>query len=254
MRLRDRIAVITGAAGGIGLASARRFLSEGAAGVHLVDVNEGQLAQAAASLDPERVSYSVADVSKDADVARYTREAVERFGRIEILFLNAGIEGEIRPMTEYPEDTYDRVMGVNVKGVWLGMKHGFPALREAGGGSVIITSSVGGLMGWPGLGAYIASKHATVGLMRTGAKEGAADGIRVNSIHPSPVDNRMMRAIEAGMAPGAESEARKGFEQAVPLGRYGTNEEMADAALFLASDESRYITGSALPVDGGMTA
>ncbi|TVP59265.1 MAG: SDR family oxidoreductase [Gemmatimonadales bacterium] len=253
MRLEDRIAVITGGAGGIGLATARRFLDEGAAGVHLVDLDADALEGAAAELDDNRVGWTAADVSKDADVARYTREAVERFGRIDILFLNAGVEGVVQPMTDYPEATYDQVMGVNVKGVWLGMKHGFPVLEKAGGGSVIITSSVAGLMGTPNVSVYTTSKHATIGLMRSGALEGAPLGIRVNSIHPSPVDNRMMRSLEEGFAPGAATEAKKDFETRIPLGRYGTNEEMADLALFLASDESRFITGAVIPIDGGMT-
>jgi NAD(P)-dependent dehydrogenase (short-subunit alcohol dehydrogenase family) len=254
MRLEDRVAVITGGAGGIGLAAARLFLKEGAAGVHLVDLKEEALKSAAEELADERVSWTAADVSVDADVARYTQEALDRFGRIDVLFLNAGVEGVVRPMTEYPEETYDLVMGVNVKGVWLGMKHGFPALEKAGGGSVIITSSVAGLQGTPNVSAYTTSKHATIGLMRSGALEGAPLGIRVNSMHPSPVDNRMMRSLEEGFAPGAAEEAKKGFEAMIPLGRYGTNEEMADLALFLASDESRFITGAVIPIDGGLTA
>jgi len=255
MRMKDRVAIITGGAGGIGLATARRFLDEGAAGVHLVDLKDDALEAAAAELDAEeRVGWTAADVSKSEDVARYTREAVDRFGRVDVLFLNAGIEGVVKPMTDYPEELYDRVMGVNVKGVWLGMKHGFPALEKSGGGSVIITSSVAGLMGTPNVSVYTTSKHATIGLMRSGALEGAPLGIRVNSMHPSPVDNRMMRSLEEGFAPGAGEEAKKGFESTIPLGRYGTNEEMADLALFLASDESRFITGAIIPIDGGMTA
>jgi len=255
MRLEGRVAIITGGAGGIGLATARRFLDEGAAGVHLVDLSSDALETAATELDaPDRVGWSAADVSRSADVARYTREAEERFGRVDILFLNAGIEGVVKPMTEYPEELYDQVMAVNVKGVWLGMKHGFPVLGKRGGGSVIITSSVAGLMGTPNVSVYTTSKHATIGLMRSGALEGAPLGIRVNSIHPSPVDNRMMRSLEEGFAPGAGAEARTGFETRIPLGRYGTNEEMADLALFLASDESRFITGAVIPIDGGMSA
>lgn len=254
MRLEDRVAVITGGAGGIGLATARLFLEEGAAGVHLVDLKEDALVAAAEELADDRVAWTAADVSRDADVARYTQEAVDRFGRIDVLFLNAGVEGVVQPMTEYPEETYDLVMAVNAKGVWLGMKHGFPALEKAGGGSVIITSSVAGLQGTPNVSAYTTSKHAAIGLMRSGALEGAPMGIRVNSMHPSPVDNRMMRSLEEGFAPGAAEEAKKGFEGTIPLGRYGTNEEMADLALFLASDESRFITGAVIPIDGGLTA
>ncbi|TVP75703.1 MAG: glucose 1-dehydrogenase [Gemmatimonadales bacterium] len=254
MKLDGKVAIITGGAGGIGLATARRFLDEGAAGVHLVDLDADALQKAAAELEGgDRVAWTAADVSKDADVKRYTDAAMERFGRIDIVFLNAGIEGVVKPMTEYPLELYDKVMAVNVKGVWLGMRHAFPHLEKAGGGSIIITSSVAGLMGTPNVSVYTTSKHATIGLMRSGALEGAPLGIRVNSMHPSPVDNRMMRSLEEGFAPGGAAEAKKGFEQRIPLGRYGTNEEMADLALFLASEESRFITGAIIPIDGGMT-
>lgn len=255
MRLDKKVAIITGGAGGIGLATARRFLDEGAAGVHLVDLDPDALQSAASELAAEdRVAWTAADVSVDTDVARYTAEAMERFGRIDAVFLNAGIEGVVKPITDYPLEMYDKVMGVNVKGVWLGMRHAFPHLKAGGGGSIIITSSVAGMMGTPNVSVYTTSKHATVGLMRSGALEGAPDGIRVNSMHPSPVDNRMMRSLEEGFAPGGGEEARSGFEQMIPLGRYGTNEEMADLAVFLASDESRFITGAIIPIDGGMTA
>lgn len=254
MKLDGKVAIITGGAGGIGLATARRFLDEGAAGVHLVDLDADALQKAAAELEGgDRVAWTAADVSKDADVKRYTDAAMERFGRIDIVFLNAGIEGVVKPMTEYPLELYDKVMAVNVKGVWLGMRHAFPHLEKAGGGSIIITSSVAGLMGTPNVSVYTTSKHATIGLMRSGALEGAPLGIRVNSMHPSPVDNRMMRSLEEGFAPGGAAEAKKGFEERIPLGRYGTNEEMADLALFLASEESRFITGAIIPIDGGMT-
>jgi NAD(P)-dependent dehydrogenase (short-subunit alcohol dehydrogenase family) len=253
MRLKDKYAIITGGAGGIGLATARKMLDEGAAGVLLVDLVEDALKEAAKELNGDNVHFFAANVSNSEQVKAYTDKAVELFGRIDILFLNAGIEGVVKPITEYPEEMYDKVMGVNVKGVWLGMKHAFPILKTSGGGSVIITSSVAGLQGTPNVSAYVTSKHATVGLMKVGALEGAADQIRVNTIHPSPVDNRMMRSLEEGFAPGKAEEAKKGFEQIIPLGRYAKNEEIADLALFLASDESRFITGSQYVIDGGLT-
>ncbi len=255
MRLRDKVIVITGGAGGIGLASAELFLKEGAKGVHLVDLDKDALKEAASKLgETNYVSWTAADVSKAEDVKRYTHEAVKEYGKIDVLFLNAGIEGKVMPITEYPEELFDKLMAVNVKSLFLGMKYGFPELKKNGGGSVIITSSVAGHRGTPNVSAYITSKHATVGIMKTGALEGAADGIRVNSIHPSPVDNRMMRSLEEGFAPGSGADAKKGFEQAIPLGRYATNEEIANLALFMASDESSFITGAEYVVDGGMTA
>lgn len=253
MRLKGKSAIITGGAGGIGLVTAKLFLKEGADGILLVDLNEGQLKDAAKSLESDKVKYFEADVSKSEQVKAYTEKAIKEFGKIDILFLNAGIEGVVKPLTEYPEDMYDKVLDVNVKGVWLGMKHAFPHMKKSGGGSVIITSSVAGMQGTPNVMAYVTSKHAVNGSMKVAALEGAADKIRVNTIHPSPVDNRMMRSLEEGFAPGAAAEAKKGFEQIIPLGRYATNEEIANLALFLASDESRFITGAMYAVDGGLT-
>ncbi len=254
MRLKNKVAVITGGAGGIGKATAERMLEEGAEGILLVDLDQESLDKPKLELDSDKVYTFAADVSKSSDVEGYTKKAIDLFGRIDVLFLNAGIEGEVKPMEQYPEETFDNVIGVNVKGVWLGMKYAFPYMRENGGGSVIITSSVAGLEGTPNVSAYVTSKHATIGAMKVGALEGAEDDIRVNSIHPSPVDNRMMRSLEEGFAPGAAEEAKNKFEQSIPLGRYGKNEDMADLVLFLASDESEFITGSKFVIDGGMTA
>lgn len=253
MRLKNKVAVITGGAGGIGLETAKLFLNEGAEGILLVDLNEDQLKEAAKSLESDNVKFFQADVSKNDEVKAYTKKAIQEFGKIDVLFLNAGVEGVVKPLTEYPEDVYDKVLAVNVKGIWLGMKYAFPHMKENGGGSVIITSSVAGLQGTPNVMAYVTSKHAIIGSMKVGALEGAEDNIRVNSIHPSPVDNRMMRSLEEGFAPGGAKEAKKGFEQAIPLKRYANNDEIASLALFLASDESSFITGSTYSIDGGMT-
>lgn len=253
MRLKNKVAVITGGAGGIGLETAKLFLNEGASGILLVDLEDDRLKDAAKSLESDIVKYFAADVSKSDEVKAYTDKAIREFGKIDVLFLNAGIEGVVKPLTDYPEDVYDKVLGVNVKGVWLGMKYAFPHMKKSGGGSVIITSSVAGLEGTPNVMAYVTSKHATIGSMRVGALEGAEIGIRVNTIHPSPVDNRMMRSLEEGFAPGGAEEAKKGFEQLIPLKRYAKNEEIASLALFLASDESKFITGSTYVIDGGLT-
>ncbi|MFW6049052.1 MAG: SDR family NAD(P)-dependent oxidoreductase, partial [Candidatus Bipolaricaulota bacterium] len=216
MRLENKVAVITGGAGGIGKATARQMLDEGAEGILLVDLDQEELDRTKEDLGGNGVYTYAADVSNSSEVEGYTKKAIDLFGRIDVLFLNAGIEGEVKPMEEYPEETFDNVLGVNVKGVWLGMKYAFPYMRENGGGSVIITSSVAGLEGTANVSAYVTSKHATIGAMKVGALEGAEDGIRVNSIHPSPVDNRMMRSLEEGFAPGAAKEAKKQFEQAIP--------------------------------------
>lgn len=253
MRLNEKYTVITGGAGGIGLASARRFLDEGAAGVMLVDLDEKALKEAASSLETDRVDWRAADVGSSEAVRAYTDAAIKTFGRIDVLFLNAGIEGVVAPLDEYPEETYDKLLNVNVKGVWLGLRHAFPYMKKQGCGSVIITSSVAGLGGTPGLMAYVTSKHAIIGSMRVAALEGARHGIRVNTIHPSPVDNRMMRSLEEGFSPDHAEEMKQSFTEEIPLGRYGTNEDMANLALFLASDESEFITGATYAIDGGFT-
>ena len=254
MRLKGKTAVITGGAGGIGLATARKMLDEEATGILLVDLQEEALKEAAAELDSDKVKTCTADVSKSDEVKKYTEKAIDAFDKIDVLFLNAGIEGKVAPLTDYPEDLFDKVIDVNVKGVWLGMKYAFPYMKENGGGSVIITSSVAGLSGTAGVIAYVTSKHGLNGTMKVGALEGAKHNIRVNSIHPSPVDNRMMRSLEEGFAPEQAEQAKEQFEQAIPLGRYAENGEIADLAVFLASDESKFITGAQHVIDGGMNA
>jgi len=248
-RLKDKTAVITGGAGGIGMATAKLFLEEGAK-VMLVDLREGDLKEAVKTLDSPNAFYCAADVSRLVDVKTYTNEAISKLDKVDIFFNNAGIEGNFFPIEEYPEDIFDKVIAVNLKGVWLGCQVMIP--KMANGGSVIITSSVAGLKGFKGLGAYVASKHATIGIMRTAALEFADKKIRVNTIHPGPVDNRMMRAIEQDISPEDPKEAKQGFENVIPFGRYAESEEIGKLVLFLASDDSKYITGTTNIIDGGM--
>ncbi|PSL07815.1 SDR family NAD(P)-dependent oxidoreductase [Cecembia rubra] len=253
MKLEGKYAIITGGAGGIGKATAKLFLDEGAAGVLLVDLLEKNLEEAKKELGDKRVYTYAANVSKATGVKAYTDKAVDLFGKIDVVFLNAGTEGVVKSLTEYTEEEFDLVIDVNVKGVWLGMKYAFPQM-EKNGGSIIITSSVAGLTGTPKMIAYTTSKHAVIGTMRVAAKEGAPFNIRVNTIHPGPVENRMMRSLEDQMAPGAGAEVKKGFESMVPLGRYALNEDIANMAAFLASDDAKYITGATFVVDGGFSA
>jgi len=250
-RLDDNIAVITGGAGAIGTATAKLFLEEGAT-VVLVDLDEGSLKKAVSNLSAERASYVVADVTDDDQVRNYVETTVERHGRIDTLFSNAGIEGVVAPIVEYPMDVFDRVLAVNVRGVYSSIKHGLPVMQRTGG-SIIITSSIAGLHGFAGLSSYVTSKHAVVGLMRSAVLEAADTGVRINTIHPAPIENRMMRSIEEGAAPGAADAAKKQFETMIPAGRYGESEEVGRLALYLASNDSRYITGATISVDGGMS-
>ncbi|MDA3943820.1 MAG: SDR family NAD(P)-dependent oxidoreductase [Bacteroidetes bacterium] len=249
-KLENKVALITGGAGEIGKETAKLMLEAGAK-VFLVDLKAEALEAAAKALGNTNVAWEAADVSQEEAVKRYVNKAVEAFGKIDIFFNNAGIEGVVKPIEAYPVDIFDKVVAVNIRGVWMGAKYVLPHMKD--GGSVIITSSVAGLVGSPNVSAYITSKHANVGIMRALAAEAAPRKIRVNSVHPSPVDNRMMRSLEDGFAPGAGAEVKKNLESTIPLGRYATNNEIALAVMFLAGDESRFITGATLPVDGGMT-
>jgi len=194
------------------------------------------------------------DTSDAAETARWVAESVGRFGGIDVLFNNAGIEGVVAPFEEYPDDAFDRVMAVNVRGAWLAIKHAMPVLRARGGGSIVNTSSVAGLTGNPFVCAYVASKHALIGLTRAAAVAGGPVGVRVNAICPSPVDTRMMRSLEQGFAPGAPETAQAMIAARIPLGRYATVDEIAAVVAFLGSDDARFVNGAAWTVDGGMTA
>lgn len=252
-RLQGKVAVITGGAGGIGKAAGAMFAVEGA-DVLLVDMNAEALQVACDEIGSNRVSWFVADVTDAADNQAMIDCACERYGGVDIFLANAGIEGPISGLLDVDEDNFDQVMSVNVKGPFLGLRAAVPAMRERGGGSVVITSSVAGVGGSPMLAPYVTSKHAVIGLMRSAAKEFAADRIRVNTVNPSPVDTRMMRSIEDGIAPGGGEAIKENFEQSIPMGRYGQPDDIAKVMLFLASDDAEFLTGSVYMADGGYTA
>lgn len=252
-RLDGKVAVITGGSGGIGIAAGRLFAREGAQ-VLLVDLQEEPLQKAVQSIGSNAVSYAAADVTQPEQVQAYVRTAVERYGGVDISLQNAGIEGVVQSITDYPLEVFDRVLAVNVRGVWLGLKYLMPEMQKRGGGSIVITSSVAGIRGTPGVSAYVTSKHAVIGMMRVAALEGAEHKIRVNTVNPAPIETRMMRSLEEGFAPGAAMHAKERIAAAVPLRRYGSPEEVADVMLFLASDDSRYCTGGVYMVDGGISA
>lgn len=252
-RLENKVAIITGGSGSIGFTTAKKLANEGAK-VLLVDIDEESLKekQQEAEENGLDISYAVADVTDAEDVKNYVDIALERYGKIDLFFNNAGVEGIVKPISEYPEDAFDQLIAVNVKGVFLGMKYVTPKMED--GGSVVITSSVAGLVGTPGMVAYTTSKHAVIGTMRVAAKELGERNIRVNTVHPGQVDNRMMRSLEDAMKPGQGEDVKAEFEQMIPMHRYAQPEDISNMVTFLFSDESSYAHGNTFVVDGGFTA
>ena len=245
-RLQDKIAIVTGAASGIGEGTARRFADEGARLV-ICDVQAEKLEDVAASINAargEKVCVPVAaDVSRAPDVEGVCQQAAERFGGLDIMYNNAGIgrrEGNVR---DCPEEVYDRIMEINLKGVWLGMKYSIPLLQERGGGSIISTASIAGLSGLSGIAAYCASKGGVIALTRAAAGEWAAKRIRINCICPG--------GIATSIAAADPESVRANIARIHPIGRSGEPVDIANAALWLASDESTLVTGQAIVVDGG---
>ncbi|MFP4047494.1 MAG: SDR family NAD(P)-dependent oxidoreductase [Bacteroidales bacterium] len=250
-KFKNKNVIITGGSGGIGAEAAKQMLEEGA-NVLIVDIDKDALEKTASEINSSRLHIFQADVSNENQVKAYAEKAKELFGHVDVFFNNAGIEGKVLPLEDYPMEEFHKVIDINVKGVYYGLRFVFPLMKEKGG-SIIITSSVAGISGTPNVLPYVTSKHALIGMMRSAALEGAQYKIRVNTINPSPVDNRMMRSLEEGFAPGQGDAAKENFEQSIPLGRYATNEEVAKLAMFLAGDDSQFITGTVNPIDGGMT-
>ena len=250
-RLAGKVCLVTGAAGSIGLASARRFVAEGAR-VMLVDLKMDDLRRAAQELLSDNVAIQACDVREPRDVEAAIAATVRQWGKIDVLFSNAGNAGVIAPLANYPEDVFDDVYRVHVKGAFLFCKYGLPQMND--GGSIIITSSVAGLRGDAGVYAYITAKHAQIGLMRCVAKEAAARRIRVNTIHPGPTRNSFQSGIESQLSTALGRDAGQFFDELIPLGRHATPDEIARSVLYLASDDSSFMTGSKLVVDGGMSA
>lgn len=251
--LHGKVALVTGGAAGIG-ASLGQALAQAGASVLLTDVDEEALERTASALGSDRVAARVVDVCDPEAMQGAIDDAVSRWGGLDIAILNAGIEGQVSPIVDYPVERFDKVIAVNLRGVFLGIRSAAPAIAARGGGSIVIMSSVAGVQGTPGLSAYTASKHAVVGLMKCAALELAVQNVRVNTVNPGPVETRMMRSIEAGFAPGEAETAHAGLAASIPLKRYATPEEVARLTLFLVSDAGAYCNGGIYMVDGGMTA
>ncbi len=254
-RFDGKVVLITGAAGGIGRAAAVRFASEGAR-VGLVDVSREGLRESLAAVEKaggEGLTVE-ADVTRAVEVARYAAAVAERWGGLDCFFNNAGILGAVSPLVDYPEETFDRVLAVNVKGVWLGLKTVAPLLRARGGGAIVNTASIAGLRGSRNLVAYTTSKHAVIGLTRTAALELAPSNIRVNAICPSPIDTAMVKQLEESANPANPAAFHERMAGTIPLRRYGHPEEVAALVTFLCSGDAAYLTGGSYTVDGGAMA
>jgi len=255
MDFTGKVAVVTGAANGIGRATALAFAKSGAKVVVVDrDAAGGEATAGIIRQQGGEARFVAADVTKSADVRNYVKEALAAYGRIDCFFNNAGIEGTWQHTAEYDEAMFDQVIGINVKGVFLGLRHVLPEMLRQKSGAVVNTASVAGLVATPGMPAYVASKHAVIGLTKTAAGEVARDGIRVNAVCPGPVDTRMIHSLERMISPGDPASVARRYQAAMPTGRYTTPEEIANMVLFLCSDLASNITGGQYVVDGGRTA
>jgi NAD(P)-dependent dehydrogenase (short-subunit alcohol dehydrogenase family) len=249
--MTDRVSIVSGAGGSIGLASAKLLAAEGGS-VMLVDNRDDELAAALAALggESDTVAAVQADVANEEDAQNYIGRTLAKWGRLDTLFCNAGISGDNKPIADFPIDTFDAVLRVNIRGPFLACKFASPHMGE--GGSIIITSSIMGVQANPNSAAYATSKHAVIGLMRTIAKEVGPRGIRCNVIAPGPVDNEFQTEIEDRMSKVIGANATEMLNQRIPLRRHARAEEIAQTVLFLASDMSSFSTGAVFMDDGGM--
>ncbi|MFS0751155.1 SDR family NAD(P)-dependent oxidoreductase [Oceanobacillus sp. 1P07AA] len=249
----NKVVLITGGAGGIGLEVAKAFAHEGAK-LALVDLKNEALEEAASEIDTEEILLITANVGKEEDVKNYVDRTKEQYGKIDIFINNAGINGNFSNIIEQTKENFKNVFDVNVMGVFFGMKYVLQVMKEQKSGVVINTASNGGLLGAPGMSAYVASKHAVIGLNKTAALEMAEYGVRVNAVAPSGVNTEMMRSIEKNAMGDKAEDARSQFEASVPMNRYATAEEIANLMLFLSSDKASFISGSYYRIDGGQGA
>ena len=255
MDFTGKVALVTGGGAGIGRAACAAFAKHGAK-VVVVD-RDGAAAEATAGIVRQAGGEAIAvtaDVTKSADVKAYVKATLDKFGRIDCFFNNAGIEGKVAHTADYDEAVFDQVISVNVKGVFLGLRHVLPEMIRQKSGAVVNTASVAGLTATPGMPAYVASKHAVLGLTKASAGEVARQGIRINAVCPGPVDTRMIHSLEQQLMPGDPATVQAKYQAALPTGRYSTAEEIANMVLFLCSDLASNTTGGQFVVDGGRSA
>jgi NAD(P)-dependent dehydrogenase (short-subunit alcohol dehydrogenase family) len=247
---QNKVAIVIGGTSGIGRAAAVAYAREGArvvvAGRRAA---EGEETVRLLGAQGGEGFFVTTDVSKAAQVKELVERTLQKFGRLDFAFNNAGIEQEPTPLLEQDEETYDRVMDINVKGVWLSMKYEIPAMLRTGGGSIVNTSSSLGVVAMPGIEIYTASKHAVIGLTKSAAVEFGKQGIRVNAVLPAAIETDMLQRFI-----GENAETRSYIMGKHPIGRIGRSEEIAEAAIWLSSSKSSFVTGHSLLVDGGFTA
>lgn len=249
-QFNGKVALVTGAASGIGRATALAFAREGARVVVAdYDADGGEETSNQIRQDGGEAIFVRTDVSKPADVEAMLAATMDAFGRLDFVFNNAGIEGQAAPTAEGTEENWDRVIAVNLKGVWLCMKAELPHMLAGGGGVIVNCSSIAGLVGFEGSPAYVASKHGVVGLTKTAALDYARQGIRVNAVCPGVIATPMVDRATHG-----SQEAVEQFADATPMGRLGVSEEIAESVIWICSDGASYMTGQAIAVDGGWVA
>ena len=245
---KNKVALITGGSFGIGRATAIAFAKKGAK-IVIADWKENQETMDLIENSGGEAIFVKCDVSKSEDVKAMVEETINTFGQLDYAFNNAGIEGASAPTQDCTEENWDKTIDINLKGIWLCMKYEIPEMRKNRKGVIINCSSVAGLIGFQGLPAYVASKHGVIGLTKTAALENAPLGIRINAVCPGVIQTAMIDRLT-----GKTKEAIKQFTELEPVGRFGQPDEIANAVIWLCSDEASFVTGVAMPVDGGFVA